>query len=253
MTKFVILRHGESEWNKKNKFTGWEDVNLTENGVNEAKSAGKILKDEGFSFDVAYTSMLKRAKETLIHCLTEMNDINNVSIFEDWRLNERHYGSLQGLNKKETAKKFGNDKVLKWRRSYDISPPKLSKEDLSHPLNNKKYSFISDVVLPSSESLKNVLERFLPLWNDKILNSIKNQKKVIIVAHGNSLRALVKHIKGMTKKDIINFNIPTGIPMIFELDDKFKSTKNYYLGNAKIINEKIKQVASQGSSKKVNI
>ena len=250
MTKFVILRHGESQWNKENRFTGWEDVNLTENGVTEAKSAGKILKDEGFSFDTAYTSMLKRAKETLRHCLIKMNNIDDVKIFEDWRLNERHYGSLQGLNKKETAKKFGNDKVLKWRRSYDISPPKLSKEDLSHPSNNKKYSFISDVVLPSSESLKNVLERFLPLWDNKILDSIKNKEKVLIVAHGNSLRALVKHVNKLTPEEIINFNIPTGIPMVFELDDKFNSVKNYYLGNAKIINKKIEQVASQGSLKK---
>lgn len=250
MTKFVILRHGESQWNKENRFTGWEDVNLTENGVTEAKSAGKILKDEGFSFDTAYTSMLKRAKETLRHCLIKMKNIDDVKIFEDWRLNERHYGSLQGLNKKETAKKFGNDKVLKWRRSYDIAPPKLSKEDLSHPSNNKKYSFISDVVLPSSESLKNVLERFLPLWDNKILDSIKNKEKVLIVAHGNSLRALVKHVNKLTPEEIINFNIPTGIPMVFELDDKFNSVKNYYLGNAKIINKKIEQVASQGSLKK---
>ena len=248
MNKLVILRHGESLWNKENKFTGWMDIDLSKNGVKEAKSAGELLQSQGFSFDIAYTSLLLRAKNTLKYCLSKM-DVDNINIFEDWRLNERHYGSLQGLNKKETVKIHGEKQVLIWRRSYDSPPPKLPKSNDSHPCKNVKYSHIESSSLPSSESLKDVINRFLPLWNEKILKDIKNGKKILIVAHGNSLRALYKLINDINAKDIINFNIPTGIPMIIEFNNQIEPINNFFLGNEKEIQKKIKKVINQGLQK----
>ncbi len=248
MNNLVLLRHGESIWNLENRFTGWIDVDLSPNGVNEAKSAGKLLKKEGFNFDVAYTSLLKRAKNTLKYCLSEMR-VNKIEVLEDWRLNERHYGALQGLNKKETIKKYGEKQVFLWRRSYDIPPPKISKSNDLHPTNNIKYSHIQSSILPSSESLKDVMNRLLPLWKGTILEEIKNGKKILIIAHGNSLRALYKFINDITDKDIINFNIPTGVPMVLEFNDKIKPINNFYLGDNKEIQKKIEKVINQGLQK----
>ncbi len=248
MNRLVLLRHGESIWNFQNKFTGWEDVELTSKGIKEAVYAGGLLQDEGFEFDLAFTSLLKRANDTLYHCLHKMN-LENIEIHKSWRLNERHYGSLQGLNKKETAKKYGERRVLLWRRSYDIRPPKLDAKDKSHPINNAKYSMVEKSLLPSSESLRDVIKRFLPLWNSLILNKIKSGKKILIVAHGNSLRALVKHLNKISDESIVNFNIPTGVPLVFDLNNKFTPLKNYYLGDQDRIIEKINNISKQGSLK----
>ena len=247
MSKLVLLRHGESIWNLENKFTGWVDVGLSKNGIKEAKLAGDLLKAEGYTFDTAFTSLLKRAQSTLSISLSQMN-LNNIKIVEDWRLNERHYGSLQGLNKKNVVKKFGEKQVLMWRRSYDIPPPKLDKNKSNHPINDKKYSHINNSSLPSSESLKDVVKRFLPFWNEIILNQLKLKKKVLIVAHGNSLRAIYKILNNVSQKEIIKFNIPTGIPLVFELDEKLNPKKDYYLGDKELINNKIQAVINQTSS-----
>ena len=246
MYKLVILRHGESIWNLENKFTGWTDVNLTKKGINEAKNAGKLLKLKGFTFDIAFTSLLSRANDTLKYCLSEMN-LNNIVIQKSWRLNERHYGSLQGLNKEEMAIKHGEEQVLIWRRSYDIAPPLLPTKDKTHPSNNKKYFHIENSLIPSSESLKDVVNRFMPLWKNVILKKIKSGNRILIVAHGNSLRALVKKLNKIDKYDIVKYNIPTGSPMVFEFNNNFKIINNYYLGNQKSINEKIKLVENQGT------
>ena len=248
MSKLVLLRHGESIWNLENKFTGWVDIGLSTNGVREAKFAGKLLKNEGYNFDIAFTSILKRAQLTLELCLSEMN-MNKIKIVKDWRLNERHYGSLQGLNKNDMVKKFGKKQVLIWRRSYDIPPPKLDKNESTHPINDTKYSHLDESFIPSSESLKDVIERFLPLWNKIILNELKLGKKVLIVAHGNSLRAIYKIFNNINQNDILKFNIPTGIPLVFELDKNLKPKKDYYLGNQEFIRNKIQAVIDQTSSK----
>ncbi len=244
--KLVILRHGESIWNFENKFTGWTDVELTKNGMHEAIFAGKQLAEYGFEFDIAYTSLLKRAIDTLKLCLDEVQS-KKVNVIKDWRLNERHYGSLQGLNKKETSKKYGEKQVMEWRRSYDIAPPQLSIKNMNHPIHNPMYVNIEKSNLPSSESLKNVKDRFIPLWKNEISKKIKQGKKIIIVAHGNSLRALVKHLNNISNIDIIKFNIPTGVPMVFEFDKNMEPLKNFYLGDSKKINEKINNVINQGS------
>ena len=251
MSKLVLLRHGESIWNLENKFTGWIDIGLSTNGIDEAKFAGKLLKKEGHSFDVAFTSFLKRAQKTLELCLSEMNS-NETKIIKDWRLNERHYGSLQGLNKNDMVTKFGEKQVLLWRRSYDIPPPKLEESDETHPKNDTKYSHLDDSFIPSSESLKDVIERFLPLWNKIILNELNHGKRVLIVAHGNSLRAIYKIINGINHNDILKFNIPTGIPLIFELDKNLKPKKDYYLGDREFIKSKIQAVINQTSPKSKN-
>ena len=246
--KIILLRHGESTWNLENKFTGWTDVGLTENGKNEAQNAGLLLTKNNIEFDLVYVSYLKRAIKTLEICLKQINNPNNETI-SHWRLNERHYGNLQGLNKSETARKYGEKQVLIWRRSYDIPPPKMDYNDKRHPKYDILYKNINPNKLPSSESLKDTLERVRPLWINKILPQIKKGQNIMIVAHGNSLRAIVKILKKISDKDIININIPTGIPYIFELNDNFDYMKDYYLGNQKEILKKIENVAKQGQSK----
>ena len=246
--KLVLLRHGQSKWNLENKFTGWTDVELTKKGESEAKRAGKLIGEEGIKLDLVYTSVLKRAINTMNICLSNF-DNNKPDIFYDWRLNERHYGSLQGLNKLETAKKYGDDQVLIWRRSYDISPPALSSDDERHPRFDKKYESLDKSILPSSECLKDTVKRFLPLWDKTISLKVKEGKRVMIVAHGNSLRALVKHLDRISADEIISLNIPTGIPLVYELDQDLKPIKSYYLGNQDDVRKKIEAVAKQGESK----
>ena len=246
--KLVLLRHGQSKWNLENKFTGWTDVELTKKGETEAKRAGELIGKEGIKLDLVYTSVLKRAIITMNICLSNF-DNNKPDIFYDWRLNERHYGSLQGLNKLETAKKYGDDQVLIWRRSYDISPPALSSDDERHPRFDKKYESLDKSILPSSECLKDTVKRFLPFWEKTISLKVKEGKKVMIVAHGNSLRALVKHLDRISDDEIISLNIPTGIPLVYELDQDLKPIKSYYLGNQDDVREKIEAVAKQGESK----
>ena len=246
--KLVLLRHGQSKWNLENKFTGWTDVELTKKGEFEAKRAGELIGEEGIKLDLVYTSVLKRAINTMNICLSNF-DNNKPDIFYNWRLNERHYGSLQGLNKLETAKKYGDDQVLIWRRSYDISPPALSSDDERHPRFDKKYESLDKSILPSSECLKDTVKRFLPFWEKTISLKVKEGKKVMIVAHGNSLRALVKHLDRISDDEIINLNIPTGIPLVYELDQALKPIKSYYLGNQDDVRAKIEAVAKQGESK----
>ena len=246
--KLVLLRHGESKWNLENKFTGWTDVELTEKGEAEAKNAGELINNENINIDLVFTSVLKRAINTMNICLSNM-DHNNPEIFQDWRLNERHYGSLQGLNKSETAEKYGDDQVLIWRRSYDIKPPELDQDDDRHPRFDKKYQNLEPKSLPSSECLKDTVERFLPYWEQTISPNVKNGKKVMIVAHGNSLRALVKYLDKISDDKILGLNIPTGTPLVYEIDEDLNPLKKYYLGNQDEINEKINSVASQGESK----
>ena len=252
MYKLVLLRHGESLWNVKNKFTGWIDVDLSDKGIIEAKNAGNLLKSEGYEFDIAYTSFLKRAQETLKLCFSKISQSKNIAMKKEWRLNERHYGSLQGLNKIDTAKKFGNEQVLLWRRSYDIPPPKLPIKDVSHPVNNSKYKNIDNSLLPSSESLKDVEQRINPLWLKKISKKIKLGERVIIVAHGNSLRALAKKLSKISSKDIVNYNIPTGVPLIFELDRNLNAKKTFFLGDQDEIEKKIKNVKNQIINKELS-
>ncbi len=245
MIKLVLLRHGESQWNKENKFTGWTDVDLSEKGVEEAEQSGELLKKEGYTFDLAFTSVLKRAIRTLWITLDKM-DLMWLPVTRSWRLNERHYGELQGLNKKETAQKHGDDQVLIWRRSYDIPPPELTKDDDRFPGNDPRYSDLNDNEVPLTESLKDTVARFLPLWNDTITPIIKSGKKVLIAAHGNSLRALVKYLDNMTEEEIVKLNIPTGVPLIYELDEDLKPIKHYYLGDQDAIKKAAEAVANQG-------
>lgn len=248
MYKLVLIRHGESQWNKENKFTGWTDVDLSEKGVEEAKEGGKVLKEEGFIFDVAYTSVLKRAIKTLNNVLEEM-DLLWIPVYKSWRLNERHYGALQGLNKAETAKKHGEEQVKIWRRSYDVRPPVLELDDERHPALDPKYSTLDTKMLPGAECLKDTVERFLPFWNDTIAPSIKEGKRVIIAAHGNSLRALVKYLDNMSDEEIISLNIPTGTPLVYELDENLNPIKKYYLGDQEKIKKAMESVANQGKAK----
>ena len=242
--KLVLLRHGESKWNYQNRFTGWTDIDLTEKGIEDAKNAGKILKKEGVTFDVVYTSMLKRVIHTLWNVLDEM-DLAWVPVYRSWRLNEKSYGDLQGLNKVETARQYGENQVLLWRRSFDVRPPELDITDQRHPVNELKYSKIEKSLLPAAESLKNTVERFLPYWNETIKKSILDRQKVLIVAHGNSLRALVKSLDNISDADIITLNIPTGIPLIYELDKELRSIKHYYLGDSAAVAQATKAVADQ--------
>ena len=227
INKLVLLRHGESMWNMENKFTGWTDVDLSKNGISEAKNAGALLKKNSFSFDLVYTSCLKRANTTMDICLNEMCLLNIETIY-DWRLNERHYGALQGLNKSETAKKFGDEQVFIWRRSYDTPPPPLKLNDKRHPLNDPKYNNVRSS-LPNSESLKDTYNRLFPLFTKKILKQVKLGRKILIVAHGNSLRAVVKYLDKIPDDEIVNLNIPTGQPLVYELDVNLSPIKNYYL------------------------
>ncbi len=248
MYKLVLLRHGESEWNKANLFTGWTDVDLSEKGRTEAKSAGDLLKADGYTFDIAFTSVLKRAIRTLWIVLDEM-DLMWIPVIRDWRLNERHYGALQGLNKAETAEKYGDDQVKIWRRSYDIQPPALEKSDLRYPGHDPRYANLSPTELPAAECLKDTVERFLPMWHEVIAPTIKKGKKVIITAHGNSLRALIKYLDNVSEEDIIPLNIPTGVPLVYELDDELNPIRHYYLGDPDEIRKAAEAVANQGKAK----
>ncbi len=247
MKKLVLLRHGESIWNKENRFTGWKDVGLSEKGMEEAKKAGQLLKKEGFQFDVAYTSVLKRAIKTLWIALEEM-DLMWIPVYRSWRLNERHYGALQGLNKAETAAKYGDEQVLIWRRSYDIPPPPLDKNDERYPGNDKRYRDLATSEIPLTECLKDTVGRFVPYWQSTILPDVQKGKSVLITAHGNSLRALVKHLDNIPDDKIVGMNIPTGIPLVYELDDNIKPIKNYYLGDPEEIKRAIEGVAKQGKA-----
>ncbi len=248
MTKLVLVRHGESTWNKENRFTGWTDVDLSEKGREEAKKAGEILKAKGYDFDLAYTSVLKRAIRTLWYIMDEM-DLMWIPVIRDWRLNERHYGALQGLNKAETAAKHGEEQVKIWRRSYDIRPPALEESDERFPGHDPKYKTLSDDELPRTECLKDTVARFLPLWKNEISSEIKSGKKVLIVAHGNSLRALVKYLDNIPDDEIVGLNIPTGIPLVYELNDDLKPIKHYYLGDPEEIAKAQQAVANQGKAK----
>jgi 2,3-bisphosphoglycerate-dependent phosphoglycerate mutase len=247
MKKIVLLRHGESVWNKENRFTGWTDVDLSARGVEEAQRAGLLLKQEGFSFDVAYTSLLKRAIRTLYIAQTEMDELW-IPVYKSWRLNERHYGALQGLNKAETATKFGERQVLVWRRSYDISPPPLTPGDERYPGRDPRYADLSGQELPLTECLKDTVARFLPYWLQEIAPSVVSGKRVLIAAHGNSLRALVKYLDGISDRDIIELNIPTGLPLVYELDDALKPLRSYYLGDQDAVQRAKDAVASQGKA-----
>jgi 2,3-bisphosphoglycerate-dependent phosphoglycerate mutase len=248
MKKLVLIRHGESEWNKENRFTGWTDVDLSEKGLREAREAGRLLKEEGYEFDIAYTSVLKRAIRTLWLVLDEM-DLMWIPIINSWRLNERHYGALQGLNKAEMAAKYGEDQVLIWRRSYDIRPPALDPSDERYPGHDRRYRDLTPEQLPLTECLKDTVERFLPLWHETIAPTVKSGKRVLIAAHGNSLRALVKYLDGISDQDIVGLNIPTGIPLVYELEDDLKPIRSYYLGDQEAIAAAQAAVASQGKAK----
>jgi 2,3-bisphosphoglycerate-dependent phosphoglycerate mutase len=250
MYKLVLLRHGESEWNRENRFTGWTDVDLSEKGLGEAKAAGQLLKKEGFVFDVAFTSVLKRAIRTLWITLDQM-DLMWIPVYRNWRLNERHYGGLQGLNKAETAAKYGDQQVKVWRRSYDIPPPPLDKTDERYPGNDpqKRYADLKPEELPATECLKDTVARFLPMWHESIAPTIKSGKRVVIAAHGNSLRALVKYLDNVSEAEIIELNIPTGVPLVYELDANLKPIKHYYLGDQAAIAAAMNAVANQGKAK----
>jgi len=244
----VLLRHGESVWNKDNLFTGWTDVDLSDRGREEGQEAGRGLKEHGFTFDVAFTSVLKRAIRTLWLVLDEM-DLMWIPVHREWRLNERHYGALQGLNKAETAKKFGETQVQLWRRSYDIRPPALEEDDPRHPRHDPRYRELSPEEMPATECLKDTLARFLPCWHDRIAPMVYSGKRVLLAAHGNSLRALVKHFDEVSDADIVELNIPTGIPLIYELDENLKAIRHYYLGDAQRVQKAMQAVAGQASLK----
>jgi 2,3-bisphosphoglycerate-dependent phosphoglycerate mutase len=248
MTKIVLLRHGESVWNKENLFTGWTDVDLSEQGKVEAKRAGELLKASGFAFDVAFTSVLKRAIRTLWMTLDEL-DLMWIPVIHSWRLNERHYGALQGLNKAQTAAKYGDEQVLVWRRSYDTSPPPLEESDPRYPGTDPRYQGLSKDELPLTECLKDTVARFLPYWHESIAPAIQSGKRVLIAAHGNSLRALVKYLDSMSDKEIVALNIPTGVPLVYELDDELRPIKHYYLGDPEEVARAAAAVAAQGKAK----
>lgn len=247
MYKVVLLRHGESTWNKENRFTGWTDVGLSEKGVEEAKRAGRLLREQGFTFDRAYTSVLKRAIGTLWLVLEEM-DLMWIPVENVWRLNERHYGGLQGLNKAETAAKFGEQQVMVWRRSYDVPPPPLTRDDPRYPGFEARYRGLTEAELPLTESLKETVARFMPLWTEVLAPAVKRGERLIIAAHGNSLRALVKYLDGISDADIVGLNIPTGVPLIYELDDDLKPIRHYYLGDEEEIKRAAQAVANQGKA-----
>jgi len=248
MIKLVLLRHGESVWNRENRFTGWTDSDLSEKGIAEAEKAGQVLKEQGYSFDVAFTSVLKRAVRTL-WIVQDIMDLMWIPVYRSWRLNERYYGALQGLDKAETAAKFGDEQVLIWRRSYDTPPPAVEKTDERYPGNDLKYKSLDEKDLPLTESLKDTSARVLPYWHEEIAPAVKAGKRVIISAHGNSLRALVKYLDNISEKDIMQLNIPTGIPLVYELDNKLKPLKNYYLGDLEEIRKAMDAVAGQGKAR----
>jgi 2,3-bisphosphoglycerate-dependent phosphoglycerate mutase len=248
MHKLVLLRHGESLWNRENRFTGWVDVGLTEQGQAEARAAGELLRHQGFTFDVAFTSVLKRAIKTLWIALEEM-DRMWIPVRHSWRLNERHYGALQGLNKAETAAKFGDAQVKIWRRAYDTPPPALSENDARRIANDPRYVELEPGAVPKTECLKDVVSRFLPYWHEAIAPALRSGHRIIIAAHGNSLRALVKFLDNVSDQDIVDLNIPTGQPLVYELDDKLQPIQHYYLGDADTIKAAMQAVANQGKAK----
>ena len=243
--KLVLLRHGESTWNKENRFTGWTDVDLSDKGREEATAAGRLLRDEGYVFDIAYTSVLKRAIRTCWMALDEL-DLLWIPVERNWRLNERHYGALQGLNKAETAAKHGDAQVKIWRRSYDLPPPPLDASDPRHPSHDPRYATLAPADIPSTEALKQTVDRFLPYWNGTIAPAIRSGRRVLITAHGNSLRALVKYLDNISDTDIVELNIPTGIPLVYELDANLAPLKHYYLGDAEAAAKAAEAVARQG-------
>ena len=248
MQKLVLLRHGESKWNEENRFTGWTDVDLSEKGRAEAKEAGAVLQAGGYTFDVAYTSVLKRAIRTLWTVLDHM-DLMWIPVHGSWRLNERHYGRLQGLNKAETAAEFGEQQVKIWRRSYDVPPPELTPDDERYPGRDPRYRSLSKTELPLTECLKDTVARFLPYWHGTIAPAIQQGQKVLIAAHGNSLRALVKYLDGVSEQDIVELNIPTGMPLVYELDERLKPLNRYYLGDPEKVKAAMEAVAAQGKKK----
>ena len=245
MYKLVLIRHGESTWNLENRFTGWVDVPLTATGIEQAKNAGRLLRDGGWDFDVCYTSMLKRATHTLWHCLDAM-DRTWLPVVHSWRLNERHYGGLQGLNKAETAKKYGDEQVLVWRRSYDTPPPPLEATDPRSERGDLRYARLSPEQIPLTECLKDTVARVLPFWNESMAPAIRSGRRLVVAAHGNSIRALVKYLDGISDSDIVGLNIPNGIPLVYELDDELKPLRHYYLGDAAAAEKAAAAVASQG-------
>ena len=248
MHKLVLLRHGESTWNKENRFTGWTDVDLSDRGREEAAAAGQLLKEGGYTFDIAYTSVLKRAIRTL-WIAQDALDLLWIPVIKSWRLNERHYGALQGLNKAETAAKHGEAQTKIWRRSYDIPPPPLTRDDPRHPANDPRYRNLPAADLPLTESLKDTVARFLPCWHETIAPSIRSGSRVVIAAHGNSLRALVKYLDNIDEQTIVELNIPTGIPLVYELDDDLEAIRHYYLGDPQAAAEAAARVASQTAQK----
>lgn len=244
MKKLVLLRHGESEWNRENRFTGWTDVDLSERGVQEAREAGRVLKREGYVFDVAFTSVLRRAIRTLNLALAEM-ELDWIPVHKSWRLNERHYGALQGLNKAETAAQHGIEQTNIWRRSYDIPPPVLSPDDPRNPGNDPRYASLTEQELPLTECLKDTVARFLPYWHDTIAPALQAGQRILVAAHGNSLRALVKYLDHISDEEIVGLNIPTGIPLVYELNDDLTPIRHYYLGDAEAIKKATEAVAGQ--------
>lgn len=247
MKKLVLIRHGESLWNKENRFTGWTDVDLTAKGIEEAHAAGRLLKEEGFSFDVAFVSVLKRALKTLWIILEELDELW-IPVERSWRLNERHYGSLQGLNKTETAAKYGDEQILIWRRSYDVPPPLLETSDERWPGHDPRYANVPQEELPVTECLKDTVDRALPYWEEKIAPAIHRGENIIVAAHGNTIRAFMKHLDDLTEEEILHVNIPTGVPLVYELDDNLKPLRHYYLGDQEKITASMNAVASQGKS-----
>ena len=247
MYKFVLIRHGESTWNLENRFTGWADVDLTPNGIEQAQAAGRLLKAEGYEFDLAYTSVLKRAIHTLWHTLDAM-DRQWLPVHNSWRLNERHYGALQGLNKAETAQKFGNEQVLVWRRSYDTPPPALEATDPRCERTDLRYAKLKAQDIPLTECLKDTVDRVIPFWTESMAPAIKAGKHIVVAAHGNSIRALIKYLDHVSNEDIVNLNIPNGIPLVYELDANLKPIKHYYLGDAEAAAKAAAAVASQGKA-----
>ena len=248
MKKIILLRHGESVWNKENRFTGWTDVGLTDKGVEEAGTAGELMREAGFVFDLAHTSVLKRAIKTLWLALERM-DLMWIPVLHSWRLNERHYGALQGLNKAETAAKFGDEQVLTWRRSYDIPPPALAQDDERYPGNDPRYAKLAKDDVPFTECLKDTVARFLPYWHETIAPAVRRGERVLIAAHGNSLRALVKHLDHVGDQEIVELNIPTGIPLVYDLDDDLKPLRSFYLGDPEKVKAAAAAVAAQGKAK----
>ena len=248
MIKLVLLRHGESLWNKENRFTGWTDVDISDKGKEEALKAGRLLKEQGYIFDAAYTSVLKRAIRTLWVVMDEM-DLMWIPVYRSWRLNERHYGALQGLNKTEMAVKYGEEQVFIWRRSYDIQPPALEKSDARFPGHDPRYKQLKPSELPKTESLKDTVARVIPFWNDTLAPALKSGQRLIIAAHGNSLRAMVKYLDNIPETEIVGLNIPTGIPLVYELTDDLKPMRHYYLGDQEEIRKAAEAVAKQGKAK----